>query len=96
MQYRYLVAQISSQEDLPAYIPGTVGDISLQRRSLFTNFPRDNLFHKMPGLDRGASDPPQYTGKKKPIPKVGKGSGILDENGVSLEIAMNPPVVDIY
>ena len=50
----------------------------------------------MPGLDRSVEDPPTFTGKKKPIPKVGKGSGILDENGVSLEITMNPPVVDIY
>ena len=50
----------------------------------------------MPGLDRSVEDPPQHTGKKKPIPKVGKGSGILDENGVSLEITMDPPVVDIY
>ena len=49
----------------------------------------------MPGLDRGVAEPPQYTGKKKPIPKVGKGSGILDENGVSLEITMNLAVVDI-
>ena len=50
----------------------------------------------MPGLARSVEDPPQHTGKKKPIPKVGKGSGILDENGVSLEITMDPPVVDIY
>ena len=50
----------------------------------------------MPGLDRNVEDPPQHTGKKKTIPKVGKGSGILDENGVSLEIAMNLLVVDIY
>ena len=43
---------------------------------------RDHLFN-MPGLDRGVADPSQYAGKKKPVPKVGKGSGILDENGVS-------------
>jgi len=42
----------------------------------------------MPGLDRNIEnkDSAQYCGRKNPIPKVGKGSGILDENGKDLEL----------
>ena len=44
-----------------------------------------DISSKMPGLDRNIEnkDSAQYCGRKNPIPKVGKGSGILDENGVS-------------
>merc|ERR1712066_59139 len=42
----------------------------------------------MPGLDRNIQnkDSVPYSGKKNPIPKVGKGSGILDESGKDLEL----------
>ena len=63
--------------------------VDVRASSSTLHLPRMNtwseLLFNMPGLDRSSDnkDSAEYCGRKNPIPKVGKGSGILDENGVS-------------